>query len=219
MHPIAFVVCVLGVLSSSCSQNPGSCDGPMATITEHLVSGTITFTIGGGAPETHELSYSEIAAPSPGMCNVGHLIDEVFSDEFVNGAGPSVNCAPAQSSMYLNLHELRDPRGLTAGTRTMTSTEAGLTFEVSEGLPAQCRVEVTTATINVDVSRAEGAAAPFPTLVTSDYAREFAIHVETVARQVAFGSGCSPASAVLDLKLSQTAADAFFDPMAHIPCE
>jgi hypothetical protein len=201
---------------SSCSPASGPCTGPEATITERLVSGTITFTVGNAAPETHALSYSEIAAPLPGACNVGRLLDQVFSNEFVNGIGPSVNCRPAQNWMWLNLHELRDPRALTAGTRTMTPGQAGLTFEVSDG---QCRVEATTATVSVDVSRAEGAAAPYPTLVTSDYVREFAIHVETVASQMVSGYGCSPVSAVLDLKLSQTAADAVFQPMAPLPCE
>jgi hypothetical protein len=192
----------------------------MATVATHLSSGTITFTIGSAASETHTLSYNEYAAPPTGSCNVGNLVDEVFSNEFVNGAGPSVNCFPGQNSIWLNLHQLRDPRVLTAGTHTMTPDEAGLTFSVAQGIgTSYCRVEVTSGTITVDVARAEGGAAAYPTLVTSDYVREFSIHVEAVSSQMVFGSGCAPASVVLDLMLGQTAADAAFDPMASLGCE
>jgi hypothetical protein len=208
---------VLGVLSSSCS--PGPCTTPRATIATHLFSGTITFTIGNSAPETHALSYSEFIALVPDTCKVRNLIEEVFPDELVNSVDPTVGCEPAQNLMWLDLNHLPDPRALTAGTHTMTPAEAGLAFEVSEMYPTQCRVEVTTGTISVDVSRAEGAAAPYPTLVTSDYVREFAIHVETVASQMVYGDSCAPVSAVLDLNLGQTAADAVFDPMAPLPCE
>ena len=192
---------------------PAVCE--RATLTSRLVSGQITFATGDAPAETRAFSHDEFGSGAPGGCVVGHLQSEVFRDESVNSAGPSVHCDLGTGYLWLDLEAVRDPRSLTVGTHAVTPSPATPLIEVQR---SGCLTRGTSGLFTVDVTNAAGGAAPYPMLITGDYARDFSVHVETVS-DTTFTGDCTPTSAVLDVSLTQAASDAVFDPKAECPCE
>jgi hypothetical protein len=185
-----------------------------------LLSGEITYGIGDNPPETRRLSTLEHVSPPANECTAQNLVSPVYQTEFVNGIGPTVGCSADSASIWLNLHGLADSRTLVLGTHVLDPAATKLTVEVSQNIGSRlCRMELTTATVTVDVPTASGGAAPYPALVTNDYVRRFAVHVEALSAKEVFGTGCVPTSVTLDMMLEQTAADAVYDPTTPCICE
>jgi len=185
-----------------------------------LLSGELTYVIGDNPPETRMLSTLEHMSPPPDQCTAQNLVSPVYQTEFVNGIGPTVGCSAGSASISLNLHGLADSRTLVAGTHLVDPAVAKLTVEVSQHIGSgPCRMDLTTGNVTVDVQTASGGAAPYPALVTNDYVRRFAVHVEALSAKEVFGTGCVPASVTLDMTLEQTATDAVYDPTTPCICE
>jgi hypothetical protein len=207
---------LLSMLLVGCTETP-SCPAvcERATLTSRLLSGQVTFATGDEPAETRALSHDELGSAAPGGCTVGYLQAEVFPNEFVNGVGPTINCDLGTGTLWLSLHALGDPRALTVGRRTLTPSRDTTVIEFRR---ASCLDRGTGGLFTVDVTNAIGGAAAYPTLVTGDYARDFSLHMEAVADTTIAGA-CGATTAVLDLSLAQTAADAVFNPMASCGCE
>lgn len=185
-----------------------------------LLSGEVTYGIGDSPPQTRMLSTLEHVSPPPDQCAAQNLVSPVYQTEFVNGIGPTVNCSADRASIWLNLHGLADSRTLVPGTHVIDPAVAKLNVDVSQHVGSgPCRMELTTGTVTVDVQAASGGAAPYPALVTNDYVRRFAVHVEALSAKEVFGTGCVPASVTLDMTLEQTATDAVYDPTTPCICE
>lgn len=209
---LAILVSILG-----CSGNescPAVCE--RSTLTSRLVSGQVTFATGDESPQTRTLVYDEFGSGGPDACSVGYLRAEVFRSEFVNAVGPSVHCNLDAGYLSVNLHAVGDPRSLAVGRHALAPARERGFVEVRR---STCLSRGADGLFAVDVANATGEAAPYPMLVTGDYARDFTMHVEAVADTIVAGTACAPTSVVLDLSLTQTASDAVFDAMARCPCE
>ena len=106
---------------------------------------------------------------------------------------------------------MTDPRSLPLGARSLSPEDAGLAVAVSGG--GGCDLVIAQGTTTIDVTRAEGGAAPYPTIVTSDYARELAVHLES-----SHDNGCNSMSIMVDLELAQRASDYSYDPTTVCGC-
>lgn len=214
LYPAAGIALVSILSCSNVPVCPATCE--RATLTSRLVAGQLTFATGSEPPETRTLSYNEFASAAPDSCSVTYLKAEIFRDEFVNGVGPAASCEFGSGYLYVNLHAVGDPRALSAGFHTLAPLRENGFVEV---LRPGCLSKGGDGVFTVDVGNATGGVAPYPRLVTGDYARDFTMHVEAVADAMFLGTDCPPTSIVLDLSLTQATSDAVFEPMAQCPCE
>jgi len=85
-----------------------------------------------------------------------------------------------------------------------------------------CASASNSGAASLTITRAEGAPAQYPAAVTTDYVREFNIHIETNSPGETSTNepGCTtPAiSATVDLQFAESAADAVNDPAAKCGC-
>lgn len=205
---IILVSCLLAC--SQCgSLRPDDCSPPpcpTSRLTAHLVSGRLGFALRGHAMETLDLAATDpITTSSP--CTLGLIASFAPGDPL--SRSPVVSCHTSQGEISVELGAISDPRTLTLGRHELTPEEAGLIVTTKQ----QCDLVARQGTTAVDVTRAEGGAVSYPSIVTSDYARDFAVHLES-----SYDNGCTSEALVLDLQLSQTASDYLYDPTTVCGC-
>ena len=197
-------------LSVSCANDSESDDAvcspipcPSATLNGRLLSGKITVSINGSAPEAFE---------------VGNLCDSSFRSAVYERPtdtpptqevviGPTLHCSEGKRELSLTLRSLGDPRRLMEGERVGLAPGAGVQISGTNlGLNENCTFTVTNSAwgqASLDVTRATGTAAPFPDFVTPDYARRFLAHVEVIQQD----GTCGEIKIIADFEAEQTAAD------------
>src|SRR6185503_9516950 len=147
---------------------------PTSSLTAHLVSGRITFAARGGSVETHDLATIDQMAMSASDEGTLGLVSTFVTGGMISKY-PAVSCRTDQGGISVQLDPVSDPRTLTLGTHKLTPEQAGL---IVAATPA-CDLAVTLGTTTIEVTRADGTAAPYPAVVTGDYARDFTVHLES----------------------------------------
>lgn len=221
-------VAVLFATCVSCSggqstSTPG-CGGPCptTTVTARLLSGSVTFALNGGATETHALSPDDppvgLATPS-GRCAAGRLMTIVYPPtngvDSAWGGEVDVECEPTAGSVQVSV-KVADRRTLGIGTYPSTpSPQLSFVRDV-------CASASNSGAASLTITRAEGAPAQYPAAVTTDYVREFNIHIETNSPGETSTNepGCTTPAifATVDLQFAESAADAVNDPAAKCGC-
>ena len=192
-----FLACSDGAPPIDCPRTP--C--PTSRLTPHLVSGRIAFSLRGDAVQTHDLVGADPAAMSAvNACDLDLVTN--FTADGARLQNPVVSCRTAQGHIDVQLAILNDPRMLTLGSHEVAPDQAGLVVMTRQ----VCDLVAAQGTTTIDVTRASGTAAPYPGIVTSDYARDLTVHVES-----SYDNGCTSESLVLDLQLTETASDYFYD--------
>jgi hypothetical protein len=180
--------------------------------------GTITFTVGGGVPETHVVSPSD-ASVTPlsrsGTCAVAGPTTVVSPSDAINPGEIWVECEPAVGSLLLSA-AIPDVRDLGVGTYASLVGPPMLLFQKT----APCTGPANSGANTIEITRAEGGAAAYPAAVSGDYVREFSIHMQAEQSAATGGNGCAnPAVTVTaDLRFVVEAASAVNDPNGLCGC-
>ena len=194
---------------------------PKTEVTARALAGSITFTIGDAPAEMHSLPPSDRVVNrntvASGMCAMGSFATVVYPDnnQPTSKGDADVMCARSDGQLGLAVN-MPDVRSLDVGTYQRSSDSLVLFFQND-----QCGTGKSDGTATLVVTRAEGASAPYPAGVTSDYVREFNLHVEAQAAPGSYPVSCTTlpsASATVDLQYAGTAADAVNDPAATCAC-
>lgn len=213
---VAALIAAIVSFSGCRACEPFSC--PMTKVTARALAGNITFTIADAPAETHSLLPSDhvvnAATVASGTCAMGPVATVVHSDGNLSTGDADVMCARSDGQLGLAVN-MPDLRSLDMGTYQRSPGSLVLFFQTNK-----CGTGGSDGTATLVVTRAEGASAPYPAGVTSDYAREFNLHVEAQAIPGSYPVGCTTpsASASLDLQYAGTAADAVNDPGATCAC-
>jgi hypothetical protein len=183
-----------------------------------LISGSITWQAGGFGMPAAPLAYSESAAV--GTCALGGLQAEMLPDNTVNAVGPNIQCDLGGGSLYASVLGLDDPRPFVLGNTSLSAAQAGLVIEFCEpqrGAGCRlCRPNVQGVSVKLVVDEATGGAAPYPTMVTAHYRRNYQIQVDTGAMT---DTACGTIAVSVTVQLQQTNADIAYDPNGPCICD
>lgn len=195
---------VMGVLSCSSSTSDGEqgIPCPFTRLTGRVLSGEITFTVGGGVPETHPLRAE--AETGPGDCIVQIITDEMpDTNNGITAPGRVyVACETGQATVIV-VQDIIAPWRLGPGDQAVAQDPP-----YGELHTRACDAGGQLGTTTIDVEQGVGGSAPYPAVVTPDYQRVYTIHIEVATTVDSGFPPCVMMSATINARFSETAADA-----------
>jgi hypothetical protein len=216
-----------GLLAAGCS--PRSCGNgtcPTATFDlRALDDTTVTWTFEGAPPHTTTGLVSGYYPPSGTDClfsfTKGRIIDhgDAAPEGLVEGFFSLACSAGDRGVLDFVVSDLGDFRDWSGGSFTIFATKRNFGVDGAGG----CGVGYFDGmAMTVTVEAAIGGAAPYPKLVTDDFARTFRLEFDTSTVPAINGNNepCHvPFVAQVSAHLTQTAADYVYDPNAQCFCE
>ena len=164
-----------------------------------------------------------VPAPPMGFdCSFNFPGGQVYQGSEVNLGAITLTCAATPYAPFdLTISGLGDIRDWPAGSFTLVALPRSVALKWP-GATNCGDVSFDLLALNVTVEIAAGGSAPFPQLVTGDYARVFRVEFDTasVTPTKAHGIDCDdfPMSGKVSLHLTQTAADYVANPDAVCRC-
>lgn len=206
---LEFLIVTGATLFASCrDKNECGTDCPRASARVRLVQGTATIVALDGTESILKVISGPASRTEVGTCTLLGLDAEVFSDNEVGGP-INLDCHTSnfERGTFTFAGVVRDPRSLAAGI-TQTSDFWWI------GCPDPVPSNLTGLTMTVSVEQALGDIAPYPAMVTADYARRYTVALDTGATDCSLSSapaGCPICQQIermtLSMALEQTAAD------------
>jgi len=218
-----------GLFAAGCSSSPGPCGTcPNAVFDLHsLDASTVTWSVGGAPPET--VASLVPYPPSAGQCsfryNKGQIIDYPGANKEQVIAGYfNVQCNSAGGGGFdMAIRDPGDFRSWQASSWQMAAAQGSVIADVGPSAGLGCNgLYFDGMALTVAVETATGGAAPFPQVVTGDFARTFRLDFDTstVTPANSRGETCATSvSAQVSVHLTQTAADYVVFPNASCGCE
>src|SRR5260221_3351004 len=208
IRPSCLVATLFISMSVSCSGSGGSeptkgypLSCPNTLLTARFLAGSVTFAIASAAPETHPLSPNDDPAPlaASGKCagaNVVTFVTPEYPNNITEGE-VHIMCEPSDGTLSMAMR-LPDRRVMSLGTHILLGQMPTLWFATPS-----CAIAQSDGSAIVEVTRAEGGSAPYPAAVTADYVREFAVHIEARADQMADSCRTPAIATTVDLQFSE----------------
>jgi len=219
-----------GLFAAGCSSSRGVCGTcPNAVFDLHsLDDGAVTWSVAGAPPETAASLVPN--PPSPGQCAVRYSKGEVIdypsaNQEKVIGGVAYIQCASVGGGGFvIGVRDPGDLRSWQASSWQMAAAKGSVIADVGPSSGLGCNgLYFDQMELTVTVETATGGAAPFPQVVTDDFARTFRLDFDTsTVTPVKNGNPCDASvslSAQVSVHLTQTAADYAVFPNASCGCE
>jgi len=224
------IVSAAGLFAAAgCSSSPGSCGiCPTASFDLHaLYDSTVTWSIAGEPPQT--IAGLVPYPPSAGQCSFryskGYIINysSATRENLIPGV-VNIQCDSVGGGGFdMGVRDPGDFRGWQASSWQMAAANGSVIADVGPSGGLGCNgLYFDGMELTVTVETAAGGPAPFPQVVTDDFARTFRLDFDTstVTPANSRGEACSvPISAQVSVHLTQAAADYVANPNASCGCE